>query len=305
MALKVTSLGDIFRTNVKNQFEHPTIWIDCNGETHYDNTKKIIANVQLSYLKEDPNTLYLNQADHSDFKENIQTKYKIATLVQIGSHVEECYGYCNGYYNDFGPDNSKQRLIDLFKYAYNLKIVDFSSSSSFFGSLTEIPEDLFWICPNLETCRSLFSFASIKKIPSRLFEKSVKLIDIEGLFLCCDIQELPEDLFKNNLELRHFRGCFSSNELKEIPDNLFKPFLEIPDCKLNLSNCFVTDSNPKCSRKLYDDLVKLGGYEDYLDMFNIVFNRQYGISTESGKTVLFSNEHPNGIELENDGTKNN
>lgn len=206
MAIKTTSIRDVFKDKVASETKIPTIWVDFDGVEHQD-FEYNIADV-LSFSKKDP-------SDYSSGPGLTACAY----IKQVGPHVTKAYRLVHPKitkdFTDFNPE--------IFKYAFNLEL-----AVECFNNLTkkiEIPSDFFSSCTLLKTANGVFKGCyGLSSIPSELFSNCLGLMDVSNLFTTCvSIDQIPKDLFRNNSMLRTFNNTFSfCPGITEIPSELFE-----------------------------------------------------------------------------------
>lgn len=239
MPLSVTTLRDVFKTQVKDSVKVPTIWVDIETGTEYEDYDHTYISSKNPYSYS-----WSAARDELSYLDKVQLGmpeilFVRGTIKQVGSHVKFC-GYIYDRPNLHYPfiDN----LSNLFKYAINLEKLNraFSSNSfGYYGGIPfEIPEDLLWGCPNLIDLSRSFALSSLEKIPSNLLAKCPKLQTIQSLFYASEIKEIPEDLFKNNQHLINFKFAFANTQIEKVPDKLFDPVMDgILNGSVDVSAC--------------------------------------------------------------------
>lgn len=91
------------------------------------------------------------------------------------------------------------------------------------NNITEIPEDLFKDCINVEGFSDTFmNCDNIRTIPENLFKYNTKVKTFYETFVGYKGESIPENLFKYNTKVDLFYGTFSNSSITSIPENLFK-----------------------------------------------------------------------------------
>lgn len=205
MAVTITTLGDVFKTQLQKSFKQPTIWVDFDGVEHQDFEHDTVS------------VFTFSGRNPSDYRFDLSVP-DCAYVKQIGSHVIKAdklvHPQITKDFVNFNPE--------IFKYAVNLEVAlecFFNLNKPF-----EIPSDLFSSCTKLRVAAGVFgSCGGISSIPSELFSNCLDLLDVSNLFNgCSNLTQIPEDLFRNNSNLRRFNNTFSMCfNLVEIPAKLF------------------------------------------------------------------------------------
>lgn len=109
---------------------------------------------------------------------------------------------------------------NFLKYAEKLLWVD----DMFYAckNITEIPADLFYNCPELNSVKNVFGGTGITHIDKDIFSKNPKLDDASQVFAQTPLEEIPAGLFDHNPEITTFNAVFSNcPNIKSIPEGLF------------------------------------------------------------------------------------
>lgn len=158
MAIKTTSLQDILKKKLSDEIEAPTIWVDMHGNEH--------SEFGITILSADSKVI-----DYYS-KSNGTSRFITGVIRQIGSTVVTC----GTLVSTIRPSGYPYDLSTTFKTARNLKtLVHTFNNADSKDSPLEIPEDLFWNCPKLESLDHVFAGTRITSIPERLFERCVNL----------------------------------------------------------------------------------------------------------------------------------
>lgn len=124
----------------------------------------------------------------------------------------------------------------------------FSKKKSTIGSsfincnnITEIPEDLFKDCINVEAFTYTFRYCdNIRTIPENLFKYNTKVKIFYETFVGYKGENIPENLFKYNTKVDAFYGTFFNSSIKTIPENLFKYNTEVNNFSYTFGNTKIT-----------------------------------------------------------------
>lgn len=109
---------------------------------------------------------------------------------------------------------------DFLKYAEKLLWVDNMFYSC--GKITEIPANLFYNCPELNSVSNVFGATGITSIDKDIFSKNPLLDDASQIFSQTPLEEVPAGLFDHNPEITTFNAVFSNcTQLTKIPAGLF------------------------------------------------------------------------------------
>lgn len=272
MAIKTTSIKDVFKQQIKESVKQPTIWVDYYGTTHEDTKyewieayEKKLAWETIPSEGKNPFKIYHEMGVVDNRFTQIPVGLGIyGTIIQVGSHVKKCGRLFDPYVDKFKPiqfDSSK--LTDVFRYATSLEETkELFYMAHFSDSNPKLPEDLFWNCPNLKSLKYAFVATDITEIPENLFARNPKLEDISGCFsLCSNITSIPENLFKNNPNLKDIAQTFERTGIKEIPYKLLEPLRDkIENGKIGMLGCFsdaaITDRYKDICNDLGLDLYK-------------------------------------------------
>lgn len=212
MAIKTTSIRDVFKDKVKSSFAVPTIWVDMDGNEHEDYTSDKVSadNFTIDVTEEFENCVYIKQ---------------------VGSKVVELGAVVNPQ-NYVGASLEGRIFIlqdDLFDHSFLENAVNLERmfatfyTKGFDLNLDHIIDGLFDNCSKLEDVANVFIECDITKIPENLFAKCPNLKYVDGLFACTNIETIPENLFSANTQIKKAYRTFAfCNKLKERPKNLFK-----------------------------------------------------------------------------------
>jgi len=106
-------------------------------------------------------------------------------------------------------------------------------------SLSLIPYNIFYKCPNIIHFSGIFSNTSIISIPEDLFKFNIAATHFNGAFSQCGgITTIPENLFRYNINAINFSSVFSNNSaITSLPPNLFLYNIAAVNFEFAFSNC--------------------------------------------------------------------
>lgn len=110
----------------------------------------------------------------------------------------------------------------------NLKTIRFAFSGC--ESLTSVPEDMFYNCPQVTDFDNVFSYClALESISASLFSKSVNAASFNGTFQeCSSLSAIPEGLFDNCNAVNNFSNTFNGcTSLMTLPDKLFAKCINV------------------------------------------------------------------------------
>lgn len=126
------------------------------------------------------------------------------------------------------------------KYAEKLLWVDNMFYSC--GKITEIPADIFYNCPELNSVCNAFGATGITRVDKDIFSKNPLLDDVSQVFSQTGLEEIPAGIFDHNPEITNCNAVFSNcTSLKKIPAGLFAHQTKVETFRMTFNHTAVEE----------------------------------------------------------------
>ena len=122
--------------------------------------------------------------------------------------------------NMFYQAGLKEIPENFLKNAEKLECADYMFYAC--TGITEIPADIFYNCPVLNSVSCAFGQTGITHVDKDIFSKNPELDDVSQVFAQTPLEEIPAGLFDHNPEITNFNAVFSNcPNIKHVPAGLF------------------------------------------------------------------------------------